>query len=110
MGSEEPVDADTVFQLASFSKPMAAATVAAIVGGGTITWDSRIADIDPGFRLYDPYPSAELTIRDLFSHRSGLPGLAGVYGPKGIPIELPEAEAADGRLLAAALVKEMLAR
>jgi succinate dehydrogenase / fumarate reductase iron-sulfur subunit len=33
-----------------------------------------------------------------------------VYGPKGIPIELPEAEAADGRLLAAALVKEMLAR
>jgi CubicO group peptidase (beta-lactamase class C family) len=77
MGGEEPVDADTVFQLASFSKPMAAATVAAIVGGGTITWDSRIADLDPGFRLHDPYPSAELTLRDLFSHRSGLPGLAG---------------------------------
>jgi hypothetical protein len=40
----------------------------------------------------------------------GLPGLAGVYGPKGIPIELPEDEAADGRLLAEALVKDMLAR
>ena len=40
----------------------------------------------------------------------GLPGLSGVYGPKGIPIELPEEEAADGRLLAEVLVKDMLAR
>ena len=31
LGSPEPVDADTVFQLASFSKPMAAATVAAAI-------------------------------------------------------------------------------
>lgn len=40
----------------------------------------------------------------------GLPGLNGVYGPKGIPIELPEEEAADGKLLADVLVKEMLER
>ena len=40
----------------------------------------------------------------------GLPGFAGVYGPKGIPIELPEDEAVDGKLLAEVLVKEMLAR
>jgi hypothetical protein len=40
----------------------------------------------------------------------GLPGLAGVYGPKGIPIELPEEEAADGKLLAEALVAEMVKR
>ena len=40
----------------------------------------------------------------------GLPGLSGVYGPKGIPIELPEDEAADGKLLAEVLVKDMLAR
>ena len=40
----------------------------------------------------------------------GLPGFAGVYGPKGIPIDLPEDEARDGKLLAEALLKEMLAR
>ncbi len=40
----------------------------------------------------------------------GLPGLAGVYGPKGIPIELPEDEAADGKILAEALVAEMVKR
>lgn len=38
---------------------------------------------------------------------NGLPGLPGVYSPKGIPIELPEEEAADGKLLAEALLKDM---
>ena len=37
----------------------------------------------------------------------GLPGLAGVYGPKGIPIDLPLEEVADGKLLAEALVADM---
>jgi CubicO group peptidase (beta-lactamase class C family) len=77
MGNPEPVDAGTVFQLASFSKPLASTVVAALVGDGTVTWDSRIADIDPEFRLFEAYPSQQVTIRDLFSHRSGLPGIAG---------------------------------
>ena len=77
-GEPEPVDADTVFQLASFSKPISSSVVAAIVDDGeTITWDSRIADIDPSFQLFDAYPSEQVTIRDLFAHRSGLPGNAG---------------------------------
>jgi len=76
-GKGEPVSADTVFQLASFSKPMASTVVAAIVGEGLMNWDSRIADIDPSFQLYDAYPTAQVTVRDLFSHRSGLPGGAG---------------------------------
>jgi hypothetical protein len=41
---------------------------------------------------------------------SGLPGLPGVYAPRGIAIELPEDEAQDGKLLADELVKDMLAR
>ena len=41
---------------------------------------------------------------------SGLPGLPGVYGPKGIAIELPEEEAEDGKILADDLVAEMLRR
>ena len=40
----------------------------------------------------------------------GLPGLSGIYGPKGIPIELPEEEARDGKLLAETLLREMTAR
>ncbi|MBN9307845.1 MAG: hypothetical protein J0I99_14985 [Devosia sp.] len=41
---------------------------------------------------------------------SGLPGLPGVYGPRGIAVELPEEEAADGKVLAEALIAEMLRR
>jgi CubicO group peptidase (beta-lactamase class C family) len=77
VGKPDAVDADTVFQLASFSKPISATVVAALVSEGVVSWDSRIADLDPQFRLHDAYPSAEVTIRDLFSHRSGLPGTAG---------------------------------
>ncbi|TPN76023.1 serine hydrolase [Mesorhizobium sp. CU2] len=76
-GKPETVDADTVFQIASLSKPVSATVVAALVGEGIVSWDSRIADLDPAFRLADPYPTSQLTIRDLFAHRSGLPGTAG---------------------------------
>lgn len=76
-GKPEPVDAGTVFQIASLSKPVSATVVAALVSDHVVSWDSRIADLDPAFRLADPYPTSQLTIRDLFSHRSGLPGTAG---------------------------------
>ena len=76
-GGSDKVDADTVFQLASLSKPIAATVVAGLVGDGHVSWDSRIRDIDPGFALHDPYPTAEVTIRDLFSHRTGLSGTVG---------------------------------
>ncbi|SHF13170.1 CubicO group peptidase, beta-lactamase class C family [Kaistia soli DSM 19436] len=77
IGKPEPVDADTVFQLASFSKPISATVVAAVVGDGKIGWDAKIADLDPSFRLSEAWPTANLTVTDLFSHRSGLPGDAG---------------------------------
>ncbi|PZV39594.1 serine hydrolase [Mesorhizobium kowhaii] len=76
-GKPEVVDADTVFQIASLSKPVSATVVAALVSDGIVSWDSKIADLDPAFRLADPYPASQLTVRDLFSHRSGLPGTAG---------------------------------
>lgn len=76
-GKPEAVDADTVFQIASLSKPVSATVVAALVSDGIVSWDSKIADLDPAFRLADPYPTSQLTVRDLFSHRSGLPGTAG---------------------------------
>ena len=44
----------------------------------------------------------------LESGQDGLPGLPGAVAPQGIPIKLPEEEAADGKLLAEDLLKEML--
>ncbi|WP_436639972.1 serine hydrolase [Microbaculum sp. FT89] len=76
-GKDAPVDPDTVFQVASLSKAVSATVVAALVSEGRVSWDSRIADIDPEFQLSEAYPSAQLTVTDLFAHRSGLPGNAG---------------------------------
>jgi CubicO group peptidase (beta-lactamase class C family) len=76
-GGGRPVDADTVFQLASVSKPVASTVVAELVGEGRIAWDSHISDLDPDFQLRDPWITREVRIDDLFSHRSGLPDHAG---------------------------------
>ena len=77
IGKTAAVDVDTVFQLASVSKPLSATVVAGLVGDGKVSWDSRIRDIDPGFTLQDELAAANVTIRDLFAHRSGLPGHVG---------------------------------
>lgn len=76
-GKGDSVDADTVFQIASLSKPVSSTVVASLVGGGLIGWDSRITQLDPAFALFDAYPTQQVTVRDLFNHRSGLPGSAG---------------------------------
>jgi CubicO group peptidase (beta-lactamase class C family) len=72
-GKSDKVDADTVFQLASISKAVASTVVAAVVGEKIVSWDSKINDLDPAFALSEPWVTANLTIRDLFAHRSGLP-------------------------------------
>jgi CubicO group peptidase (beta-lactamase class C family) len=76
-GKPAAIDADTAFQLASVSKPVGATVVAALVGDGKITWDSRLSDLDPSFRMFDDYVTREITIRDMYAHRSGLPEHAG---------------------------------
>src|SRR5208282_643540 len=71
------VGPDTIFQLASVSKPIAATVVAALVGDGVIGWDDPIVRHDPGFEMYDPWVTRQVTLRDMFAHRSGLPDHAG---------------------------------
>ena len=71
------VDADTVFQLASLSKSIGSTVVAELVGEGKITWDSKLSVLDPTFEMFDPWVTREITIRDMYAHRSGLPAHAG---------------------------------
>ncbi|RSS76914.1 serine hydrolase, partial [Streptomyces sp. WAC06614] len=73
-GRPERIDPDTVFQIASVSKPIASTVVAGTFGRAE-DWD-RHRDL-PGFALKDPWVSAHVTTADLFSHRSGLPDHAG---------------------------------
>lgn len=72
-GESAPVDADTVFQLASLSKSVGATAVARQVGQGTIGWDTPVQKHLPGFGLALPDGGAQVTVGDLYAHRSGLP-------------------------------------
>ena len=76
-GKPDRIDAETVFQLASVSKPITATVLAALVGEGKITWDDRVTDHDPSFEMHEPYVTHELRLRDLLCHRSGLPDHCG---------------------------------
>ena len=77
LGKDAAIDADTVFQLASVSKSLAATVVSSVVGDGTVAWESRMADIAPGFALHDAWPTQNVSLADLFAHRSGLLDHAG---------------------------------
>ena len=77
LGKSGKVDPGTVFQLASLSKPLSSTVVSGAVGRKVVGWNDRIVVHDPGFALKDPYVTANVTVADLFSHRSGLPDHAG---------------------------------
>lgn len=68
----EPVDAHTVFRLASLSKAFAGTLAGLLVHDGHLRWDSRVADYVPGFRLADEEATRRVTVADVLSHRVGL--------------------------------------
>jgi CubicO group peptidase (beta-lactamase class C family) len=73
----DKVDPDTVFQLASVSKPVSATVVAHQVGVNAIGWDTPIVSKLPWFALSDPVVTPMVSVGDMFAHRSGLPDHAG---------------------------------
>lgn len=72
VGKPDKVDPDTIFMLASLSKPLASTVVAGVVGSKTIKWDDPVIKYNPDFSLKDPYVTRNATFADLLSHSSGL--------------------------------------
>jgi len=72
LGSPERVDADTIFPTGSTGKAITTAAIAVLVDQGKLGWDDKIIDHMPWFRMYDPWVTNEMTVRDLLVHRSGL--------------------------------------
>jgi CubicO group peptidase (beta-lactamase class C family) len=77
VGTDATVDADTVFQLASNTKPFTAFAAGILVEEGLIGWDTPIREVLPELQLMDPYASRNVTLRDVLAHRSGLPAFTG---------------------------------
>lgn len=88
-GQPEAVDEHTRFAVGSTTKAMTAALVGMLVDEGKLGWDDPVQDHLPWFRVRDPWVSRELTVRDLLTHRAGLPNADQLwYGQDNDPREI----------------------
>jgi beta-lactamase class C len=71
-GKPGKVDEHTLFRLASVSKGFAGVLAGMLDHEGIFSLDDRVVDHYPGFQLKDSINTADLTIRNLLSHTSGL--------------------------------------
>jgi CubicO group peptidase (beta-lactamase class C family) len=72
VGKPWAVDEKTIFAIGSNTKLFTAVATGMLVDDGRMHWDDPVSAYLPGFELYDPWVTREITIRDVLSHRSGL--------------------------------------
>ncbi|MET0813674.1 MAG: serine hydrolase domain-containing protein [Pseudoxanthomonas sp.] len=72
-GSGRPITSHTLFKIASNSKAMTASVLARLVEAGKLRWDDPVTRYLPSFRMYDPWVTRQMQVKDLLVHNSGLP-------------------------------------
>jgi len=72
MGKPAPVDAHTLFAIASNTKAFTSASLNMLQDDGKLKTTDRVIDHLPWFRMSDHYVTHEMRVRDLLAHRSGL--------------------------------------
>src|SRR6476660_9652103 len=68
--TQRPITADTSFYLASISKPFTAMAIMLLAEDGRLSYEDRLQAYFPQL----PSWSAEISVRHLLHHTSGLPG------------------------------------
>jgi CubicO group peptidase (beta-lactamase class C family) len=76
VGQPAPVDADTLFGIASNTKAFTCAALSLLAEEAKLSWDDPVTRHLPEFQMWDPWVTREITVRDLVTHRAGL-GLGG---------------------------------
>jgi len=72
LGKTDLVDSQTLFGCMSTTKAMTAVGMGLLVDQEKISWNDRVIQHLPGFKIGDPYISKEMKVRDLFTHNTGL--------------------------------------
>ena len=72
--TRQPVTADTLFDIGSCTKAFTSASIAMLADDEKMNWDDRVDQSIPYFHLRDPEADEHVTLRDLLTHRTGLPG------------------------------------
>lgn len=74
---EEPPTADTEFQIGSITKVFTCTALASMIEENQVTLDDPVAALLPGWTIPE-YQGRKITLRDLATHRSGLPRMPDV--------------------------------
>lgn len=72
IGKQDAFDTSTISICASTTKAMTAVCMGMLVDEGKINWDDKVSDVYPALKLYDNYANNEITVKDLFTHNTGL--------------------------------------
>ncbi|HXO05186.1 MAG TPA: serine hydrolase [Candidatus Sulfotelmatobacter sp.] len=73
LGKSDSVTPDTLFDIGSCTKAFTAAAIAILVDEGKMQWDGKVNAYIPFFHLRDPFADENVTMRDLLTHRTGVP-------------------------------------
>jgi CubicO group peptidase (beta-lactamase class C family) len=68
-----PVTPQTLFAIGSITKSFTVTTLGMLMDEGKVSWDDAVRNVFPAFKMYDSVLTEQMTIRDLITHRSGLP-------------------------------------
>lgn len=68
-----PVDPDTMFAAGSTTKAFTSFGLGLLADQGQLTFDTPVVEYLPTFRMADDKASGLVTLRDMLSHRTGLP-------------------------------------
>jgi CubicO group peptidase (beta-lactamase class C family) len=74
LDTNQPVTPDTLFPIASCTKAFTTTAMALLVDEGKMSWDDPVRKHLEYFRLSDPLADANVTLRDLVTHRTGVAG------------------------------------
>jgi CubicO group peptidase (beta-lactamase class C family) len=72
LGDPDPVTPDTVFPMASCTKPFTSLALAVLVDDRKIGWDDLVHKHLPDLHLKDRCADERMTLRDLLCHRTGM--------------------------------------
>ena len=70
---ELPVTRKTLFAIGSCTKAFTTAAIGILSDEGSVEWNKPVRTYLPSFQLKDDYITENMTVRDLVTHRSGLP-------------------------------------
>ncbi len=72
INTNETVNEHTNFAIASNTKAFTTAALSILVDEDKLSWDDKVVDHIPEFKMYNEYVTQNINITDLVTHRSGL--------------------------------------